>query len=531
MSKNLAWRSAIFAILTIVALVYIVPTFSKELPAWWKFLPKKVVKLGLDLQGGMQLVLEVEVEKALESDLERVADGIKDDLRERKIKHTDIRRNSINGIDVTLLSDRDVTSFEELKNSMYPDYDLEMGEQTENGQIVHMNMPQTAIEDLRTSWTEQAKDTIWNRIDQFGVAEPYITTQSDNRILIQLPGVKDPDRAINLIRETALLEFKLVDDENSVEEAIRGNIPVGDEILYKTKVDPETGRTTSTPYLLKKRTLLTGSYITNALVDTDIYGAYVVDVTFDKKGARIFKDITTANVNKRLAIILDNNVVMAPNINEPIPNGSAEISGGFTAEQANDLRIKLKAGALPASVKILEQRTVGPSLGQDSIEQGINAMILGGALVILFMIVYYGLSGLIAVFALFLNIVIIMAGLAIFEATLTLPGLAGMILTIGMAVDANVLIYERIREEMRIGKTLRTAVEAGYDRATITIFDSNLTTLITAAILFQFGTGPVRGFAVTLAIGIIANFITAVYVTRVVFDYLVINLNWKKISI
>jgi preprotein translocase subunit SecD len=266
-------------------------------------------------------------------------------------------------------------------------------------------------------------------------------------------------------------------------------------------------------------------------VGADEYGVPVVNVYFDKKGARIFKDITTANVNKDLAIVLDNNVVMAPNIDEPIPDGSAVIKGGFTAEQANDLRIKLKAGALPASVNIMEQRTVGPSLGQDSIEQGINAMILGGALVILFMIVYYGLSGLIAVFALFLNIVIIMAGLAFFEATLTLPGLAGMILTIGMAVDANVLIYERIREELRIGKTLRTAVEAGYDRATITIFDSNLTTLITAVILFQFGTGPVRGFAVTLAIGIIANFLTAVYVTRIVFDYLVINLNWKKISI
>ena len=531
MSKNLGLRSAIFAVLTIVALVYLVPTFSKELPAWWSFLPENKVKLGLDLQGGTQLVLEVAVEKALESELERVADDIKEDLRNEKIKYSDIGRNNTNGIDLTLLSDQDLTSFENIKNSLYPDYEMVKGEKSENGQVIHMNMPQKAIENLKTSWTEQAKDTIWNRIDQFGVTEPYITTQAGNRILIQLPGEKDPDRTINLIKKTALLEFKLVDKEGTVEEARQWDIPADEEVLYHSEVDTKTGRTEKTAFLLKKRTSLTGSHITDAVVDTDQFGAYTVDITLDKKGARIFENLTGANVNKRLAIVLDNNVVIAPNIDEKIPSGKAEIRGNFSVNEANDLRIVLKAGALPAEVNILEQRTVGPSLGQDSIDQGINAMILGGALVILFMLIYYGLSGLIAIFALFLNTVIIMAGLAFFEATLTLPGLAGMILTIGMAVDANVLIYERIREELRIGKTLRTAVEAGYERATITIFDSNLTTLITALILFQFGTGPVKGFAVTLTIGLIANFITAVYVTRVIFDYLVINLNWKKISI
>ncbi len=531
MSKNLGLRSAIFVVLTIVALVYLVPTFSKELPSWWKFLPKEKVKLGLDLQGGMQLVLEVEVNKALESELERIAEDIRDDLRSEKIKYSDIKRNSTNGIDITLLSDQDVKSFEVLKNSLYPGFDIAKGEKTENGQVVSMNMTQTAIQDMMASWTEQAKETIWNRIDQFGVNEPYITTQENNRILIQLPGISDPDRAISLIGKTAQLEFKLVDEENSVEEALKGNIPADDEILYNTEVDPETGRTERTPYLVKKRTSLTGSYITDAKVDLDQYGAYSVLLSFNKKGARIFGSITGANVNKRLAIVLDNNVYSAPNINEKISGGNAQITGRFTSDEANDLRIVLKAGALPAPVTILERRTVGPSLGQDSIDQGIKAMLLGGALVVLFMILYYGFSGIIAIVALIMNTLIIMAGLAFFEATLTLPGLAGMILTIGMAVDANVLIYERIREELRVGKTLRAAVEAGYERATITIFDSNLTTLITAVILFQFGTGPVKGFAVTLTIGLIANFITAVYVTRVFFDYLVINLNWKKISI
>lgn len=531
MSKNLGLRSAIFAVLIIVALVYLVPTFSKELPSWWKILPKNKVRLGLDLQGGTHLVMQVEGEKALKAEIERVADVIKDDLRERKIKYSNLTPNSTNGIDLTLLNDQDITEFENLIISLYPDYDVSKGGKTENGQVVQMNLPQAAIQKMMTSWTEQAKDTIENRINQYGVAEPMITTQSNNRIVVEIAGEKDPDRIINLIDKTALLEFKLVDEENDVQEALKGNIPAGDEILYQVEKDPKTGRIIDKfPRLVKKRTSLTGSYITDAKVKINQNNAYEVSLSFDKKGARIFENLTAANVNKKLAIVLDDVIYSAPNISEKI-SGDAVITGNFTADEAKDLVIKLKAGALPADLTIKEQRSVGPSLGQDSIDDGINALILGGALVILFMIVYYGFSGAIAVFTLILNTIIIMAGLAFFEATLTLPGLAGMILTIGMAVDANVLIYERMREEMRSGKTLRSAVEAGFEKATITIFDSNLTTLITALILFQFGTGPVKGFAVTLTIGIIANFITAVYVARVIFDYFVINLKWKKISI
>jgi preprotein translocase subunit SecD len=530
-SKNIGLRSAIYAILTIVALVYLVPTFTTELPAWWKFLPTGKVKLGLDLQGGMQLVEEVQTAKAVESELDRIADDIKDDLRKGKIRYSDIKRNSTNGIDLTLLSDQDVASFETLKNSMYSEYTLEKGEKTESGQVVHLNMTQTSIQTMIKSATEQAKETIENRMDQFGVSENEITTQADNRILIQLPGIKDPDRALKLIGKTAQLEFKLVDEANSLEEALKGNMPPGDEILYSSKTDSKTGGASRTPYLLKKRASLTGTYIVDAAVKLDQNNAYAVTLSFNKKGATIFGNVTGENVGKRLAIVLDDNVISAPNINEKIAGGNAQITGSFTSEEATDLKIALKAGALPAPIKTLEQRTVGPSLGKDSIDKGINSMIIGLSLVVLFMIVYYGFSGLIADLALILNTIFIMAGLAYFQATLTLPGLAGMILMIGMAVDTNVLIFERMREELRLGKTLRTAMETGYAKTMVTIIDTHVTTLLAGIVLFQFGTGPVKGFAVTLTIGLVANFLTAIFITRVIFDYLIIERKWKKISI
>jgi preprotein translocase subunit SecD len=531
-SNNIGLRSAIYAVLTIVALVYLVPTFSPELPAWWKFLPKEKVKLGLDLQGGMQLVMEVDSAKALESELENLAENIKEDLRKDKIKYSDIKLNSTNGIDLTLLSDQDVTLFENLKNSLYSEYDLERGEKTENSQIVHLNMKQTAIQSMIKASTEQAVETIRNRVDQFGVTEPEITTQQNNRILIQLPGIKEPDKAIKLIGKTALLEFKLVDEANSVEEALRGNIPAGDEVLYESKADSKTGSTSRTAFLLKKRTSLTGRYITDATVSMDQQNnAYQVNLSFDKKGAALFSTITGDNVGKRLAIILDDNIISAPNINEKIPSGKARITGSFTPDEANLLKIALKSGALPAPVKMLEQRTVGPSLGKDSISKGIKSMIIGGGLVVLFMVVYYGFSGVIANLALVLNTLFIMSGLAFFGATLTLPGLAGIILLIGMAVDTNVLIFERMREELRIGKTLRMAMETGYAKTTVTIIDTHVTTILSGLVLFQFGTGPVKGFAVTLTIGLLANFLTAVFITRVIFYYLIIERKWKKISI
>jgi preprotein translocase subunit SecD len=313
---------------------------------------------------------------------------------------------------------------------------------------------------------------------------------------------------------------------------LKGNVPPGREILYKIDEDPQTQRTSKTPFLLKKRTLLTGAYLTDARVAIDSqFNEPYVSINFDKKGARIFERITGDNVNKRLAIVLDNHVYSAPVIQEKIAGGQARITGRFTTEEARDLAIILRAGALPAPVNILEERTVGPSLGADSIRKGLLSMIIGGLLVIIFMVIYYKTAGLIADVALFLNILLIGAGLAGLQATLTLPGIAGIILTIGMAVDANVIIFERIREEVALGRTPRAAIDAGYNRATLTVLDANVTTLIAAIVLFQFGTGPVKGFAVTLSLGVIASLFTALILSRLIFNYILVNRKVKTLSI
>jgi preprotein translocase subunit SecD len=387
-------------------------------------------------------------------------------------------------------------------------------------------------EQVKKSAIDQALETIRNRIDQFGVSEPEITLQGTDRILIQLPGIKDPQRAINLIGRTALLEFKLLDEEGDVEAALKGNIPEGDIILYQRIVDPKTGGVRKVPFLLKEKTLMTGEYLKDARVALDSqFNEPYVAIEFDDVGGKLFEQITGSNVKKRLAIILDDNVYSAPVIQERIPGGRAQITGRFDMKEAGDLAIVLRAGALPAPVKIIEERTVGPSLGQDSIRQGLISIIISAALIFLFMIFYYRLSGVIANVALIMNVLLVFAVLSLLRATLTLPGIAGLVLSVGMAVDANILVHERIKEELRWGKTTRAAIDQGYHRAFTTIIDSNLTTVIAALFLYQFGTGPVRGFAVTLFWGITANIFTAVFVTRWMFDYLTLKLNVKKLSI
>ena len=533
MSKNLGWRGAIVVFLVAMGLIYLTPTLTRELPAWWSsFLPREKINLGLDLQGGMHLVLEVEAQKAVESNLERVVEDLKHDLRKKKIRYLELKRQGTEGIDLTLMREDDRNIIENLVGSNYPDFELQPGVTKQEGFSLRLVMDSKAKIQTMKMATDQALETIRNRIDQFGVSEPDIRPQENYRILVQLPGIKDPERAIQLIGKTARLEFKLLDEENSLEEAIKGNIPPGREILYEASVDPKTGRRTKIPYLLKRRTLLTGEYITDARVQIDSqYNEPYVSLSFNARGARLFERITGDNIGKKLAIVLDDNVYSAPVIRDKISGGKAQISGSFTMDEAKDLAIVLRAGALPAPIKILEERTVGPSLGKDSIDKGFKSMIIGGLVVIVFMIIYYGVSGIIADLALLLNILFIMAGLAFFGATLTLPGIAGIILTIGMAVDANVLIFERIREELRLEKTARSAIEGGYSKALVTILDANVTTFIAALVLFQFGTGPIRGFAVTLSIGIVASFVTAVFVTRVIFDYLFISRRWKRVSI
>ena len=377
---------------------------------------------------------------------------------------------------------------------------------------------------------EQSIEIIRNRIDQFGVSEPLITKQGDKWIAVQLAGIKNPDRAVELVGKTALLEFRLVEENFSVSEYMDDK---GEIMFDKVPVDMEILKGKDGGYYaLKKDSTLTGSALTNAEVKVGgDYGSPYVAITFNKIGAVKFADITGNNVNKRLAIVLDGIVQSAPVIRSRIPDGNAIIEGSFTPEEAKNLSIVLKAGALPCPVRIIENRVVGPTLGADSIKAGSMAGLLGLAFILLFMVFYYKASGLVADFALFLNAVILLGVMGYLHATLTLPGIAGIILTIGMAVDANVLINERIKEELKLGKTVRLAVDAGYEKAFSSILDANVTTLIAAAFLFQFGTGPVKGFAVSLTIGLITSMFTAIIVTKVIYELILKNSEIKTLSI
>jgi len=524
--SNLSWRTLAVLGVIVVAIIYVLPTLN---PSFW---PHKKINLGLDLQGGMHLVLEVDTDKAVEGTIERINQELRSFLRKERIRYVSLNRIEENRISVKLKGQEHIDGFKKILDKEYKNLRILSSSMDNDILTMEIDLPDRDADQIKKMATEQALETIRNRIDQFGVSEPDIRQQGEKRILVQLPGIKDTERAKALIGKTALLEFKLLDETHDLNAALNGNIPPGSEILYGIKEDPSTNRVIKTPYLLMQRTLLTGANLTDARVQIDSqYNEPYVSIDFDKKGGRDFERITEANVKKRLAIVLDNKVYSAPVIQEKISGGKARITGQFTTEEARDLAIALRAGALPAPVRILEERTVGPSLGTDSIRKGLISMCVGGILVVLFMMVYYRASGLIADFALILNILLIAGGLAGFQATLTLPGIAGIILTIGMAVDANVLIFERIREEMHIGKTPRAAVDAGYDRATLTILDANVTTLIAALVLFQFGTGPVKGFAVTLSLGVIASLFTALILTRMIFDYYLIKRKTKHLSI
>ncbi|MFH1152253.1 MAG: protein translocase subunit SecD [Pseudomonadota bacterium] len=511
--KRLSWRGAVIAALLAGALVYILPTFY---PNSW---PYKKINLGLDLQGGMQLVLEVQSEKALETTLERSIHEMKLEMRNKDLKHLGISRTQNNTITITLNGDENIKGFKTVLSDGFNTMVIDSTTVTDQGTVFVLKLPEGEATSIKKMATEQALETIRNRIDEFGVSEPDIRLQGDNRILIQLPGITDTQRAKDLIGRTARLNFQLVDETGDVNSAISGTPPPGDEILYQVKEDKATGQTTRIPFLIKKAILLDGSSLTDARVQIDSqFNEPYVGIEFDRKGAKIFERVTGENIKKRLAIVLDKTVYSAPVIQDRIAGGKARITGNFTTDEARDLAIVLRAGALPAPVKIIEERTVGPTLGADSIRMGIVSMIVGGVLVILFMLMYYKGSGLIADIALLMNILLIGGGLAALQATLTLPGIAGIILTIGMAVDANVIVFERIREELLMGKTPAAAVKAGFDRATITVMDANITTLIAAIVLFQYGTGPIKGFAVTLGLGIIASLFTALVVSKVLFD-------------
>ncbi|MFZ5564243.1 MAG: protein translocase subunit SecD [Thermodesulfobacteriota bacterium] len=523
--KNFQWKLAVIAAVFVAAVIYVLPTIN---PAWW---PKKPINLGLDLQGGMHLILEVETEKAVEAQMAGIARDLEETLRRERVRHADITARGDKVI-AAVQGSENIEAFRRVLDKDFTGLAIDDTRQESGGLEQVLTLPDDEVEHIKKMAVEQALETIRNRIDQFGVSEPVIHVQGKRQILVQLPGVTDPQRAKDLIGKTALLEFRLVDEEHDVNQALRGNIPPGSEILYEVSTDPETGRTIKTPYLIKRGTSLTGADLSDARVQINAqYNEPYVSITFNRKGAAVFGRITEENLKKRLAIVLDNHVYSAPVIQDRITGGAAQITGSFSMDEAHDLAIVLRAGALPAPVKILEERTVGPSLGKESIEKGLMSMYIGSIIVVLFMAVYYRKAGLIADVALVFNILLIAACLAALGATLTMPGIAGIILTIGMAVDANVIIYERIREEVREGKTPRAAVDAGFDRAALTILDANITTLIAALVLFQFGTGPVKGFAATLSLGVIASLFTSLVVSRQIFEFILTRRKVTQLSI
>lgn len=546
MPKFIRNKMIIIAVLTAAAIYFALPSLTKTQVGWWnKLMPGDGLRLGLDLQGGMNLILKVNLDRAVQTRLELSITDLRQALREKQVAIGRPEPIGANRMQMPLTDPGAVPTIRQVLKEVFPA--LELSAQTDG--YIQLGFNAQELADLKENAVTQSLEIIRNRIDQFGVTEPVIVRQGADQIVLQLPGIKDPQRAVELVGRTAQLEFKLVDPTPAPELAghletalrsgrLKGNfshrelnqvlkevIPAGDALYLEKRVDRESGAVRTIPVLVKQASLLTGEAIRTARME--IGGRYnepYVALTFSDHGAKVFDKITTENVGRQLSIILDDRVQSAPVIQERITGGRAQITGNFTPEEANDLAIALRAGALPAPVDIVQNLTVGPSLGRDSIQKGVASALLGTILVVVFMVIYYRLSGMIANAALLLNLLLMLAALSLFRATLTLPGIAGIVLSVGMAVDSNVLIFERMREESALGKSIRASVEAGYDKALWTIIDSHVTTLITAVALFLFGTGPIKGFAVTLSIGVLFNLFTALYGTRVVYDYL----NFKR---
>lgn len=477
-------------------------------------LPSQRINLGLDLKGGMNLTLGVDVEKAIESTLSITGQGVRDRIISEG--HTVLRPRMTDGeLEIIVPKKGDATAIKEIIQKWYPNLQL-VSENVYNagsaeGLSLKYVLTDMARKEAESLTLDQVVRTIRNRIDQFGVAEPDIRKQSNNQVQVQLPGLTDTSRAIQIVGQTAHLEFRLVRDDISPNSMV---LPAGTSRF--PLLDKKGGKST---VILDNEVLLTGADIANARPSFDQYGSSYVSLKFSPQGAIAFEKITGENIKKRLAIVLDGEVYSAPVIQDRIAGGEASINGDFTTEEANDLAVVLRAGSLPAPVNILEERTVGPSLGQESINSGITASVIGALLVLGMMPLFYGFSGIVADILLCGTLTLLFAGLSMFGATLTLPGIAGVVLTIGMAVDANVLIFERIREELRLGMSTAEAIHAGFNRASISIIDSNITTIIAAIILYQFGTGPIRGFAITLSLGIVASMFTSVFVCRAFFEW------------
>jgi preprotein translocase subunit SecD len=510
------WK--IFAIIgsCLFFVVFAIPSFLTEserdkLPSW---LPKQAVSLGLDLQGGSHLLLEVDFDSYLREQLTNLTDDIRNKFRSEKIGYRGLAVNKEDGIGSVSFTLREdsatgtVIDVKKILTTMNPDIEVE----EKSASLFNVKFNDQFLKRERLRVLEQSLEIINRRVNETGTKEPIIQRQGETRIVLQVPGLANPEHLKELLGRTAKMTFHMVDETVSFQDLESGTVPSGTRVLLS---DDKRSDGKPMKLAIQSRVMLSGDMLVDARTVFDQRdGKPVVEFRFNPAGARKFADITTNNVNKPFAVVLDNKVITAPVIRSPIIGGTGVISGNFTVESANDLSLLLRAGALPAPLKVIEERSVGPSLGADSIKSGTLASVIGIGLVIIFMVMFYGLFGMFANIAMLVNAFMTISLLAMFNATLTLPGIAGIVLTVGMAVDANVLIYERMREEMRNGKLPHVAISDGFKMAFGTIFDGHITVLVASALLYYFGTGTVKGFAVALAIGILCSLYTAVLVTR-----------------
>jgi preprotein translocase subunit SecD len=521
------WKALAIILTALVVCLCAVPNFFPEstVKTWPKWAQRHLV-LGLDLQGGSHILLEVDANSVKKDKLEQVRDDVRRALRDARIPYTGLAVRNDN-VEVRITKDTDLqNALAKLRELSQPlggllgssgQRSLEIADA--GGGLIRLGVPQAAITERIRQAVEQSIQIVERRVNELGTVEPLIQRQGVDRILVQVPGLQDPTRLKELLGKTAKLDFRMVDLTVPADQAQQGRVPPDSEVLMSS-TSPKI------PYVIKKQVLVSGGDLTDAQPGFDQRsGEPIVSFRFNTSGSRKFAQATSENVGQPFAIVLDNEVISAPVIREPITGGQGQISGSFTVQAANDLAILLRAGALPAPLTIIEERTVGPGLGQDSIEKGELAAYVGSIMVIVFMLVTYRLFGVFANVAVAINVAMIFGVLSLLNATLTLPGIAGIVLTVGIAVDSNVLIYERIREELRGGRTAISAIDAGFKRALSTILDSNITTFIAAAVLFYIGTGPVRGFAVTLGIGIITTVFTAFTLTRLIVATWV---RWKR---
>lgn len=499
MQESVKRRLIVFAVILVLGVLFLAPTFFRDM--FGKGWISKPISLGLDLSGGVHLVYQVVTGEAVKSSLQTLAQSMRSKLREKKIATTRAVATDKGTLEVTLLSSRNTETARQTIEDEWKR--LQFVEQTVDGERVTLSyrISDVEVQAIKRRAVQLGVETLRNRVDQFGVSEPVIQQVGDDHIMLQMPGIQDIESVKRIVGKTAKLEFRLV--------------PVGAGSEGRVKLKNRSGEAVD----VEDQSLMTGDAVADARVGT--HNAQVeVSLSLTGDGAKTFAKITGENVGRQLAIILDNVVYSSPVIRERIPGGQASISGGFTFQEASQLAMVLRAGALPAPLEVLEERTVGPTLGQESIRQGIIATLVGVIAIFVFMGIYYGKSGVLAGGTIVLNVFLLMAVLSAFGATLTLPGVAGLALTAGMAVDSNVIIYERIRDELRNGATRDAAVAAGFDKALSAILDSNLTTLVSGIVLYWLGSGPVRGFAVTLCIGIATTIYCATFVSRLGFDAL-----------